>query len=316
MRVRAARHAYACERLAANEACACWPGRPCFRANAMLQYAGVFMRLSMPHLDWRRLLATWAVLAFAVSGFGIDVNSLQPEGYLSDFAHVVDAQSKQQIESYCYSVEHSLGVQVALVTIDTLDNRDIETVANQLFRHFGVGSKQGNQGVMLLLAVKDRKSRIETGYGIEPYLTDGFSGSILRSMRPELQAGNYGPALLTAAQAMAGQIAQGKGLAAPDGAIAPEGERAAPRQRSIPLPLILVGIFLLIWLFGRGGRSGRGGGGGFLTGMLMGGLLNSGRSRNWGGGGFGGWDSGGGGGGGFGGFGGGSSGGGGASSGW
>ena len=274
------------------------------------------MRMSVRHLDLRRLLGIWAVLAFAVCALPIDVNSLQPQGYLSDFAHVADAQSKQQIEDYCYRVEHSLGVQMALVTIDSLDNRDIETVANQLFRHFGVGSKQGNQGVMLLLAVKDRKSRIETGYGIEPYLTDGFSGSILRSMRPELQAGNYGPALLTAAQTMAAQIAQGKGLQAPDGAIAPEPRRAAPRQRSIPFPLILLGIFALIWLFGRGGRSGRGGGGGFLTGMLMGGLMNSGRSRDWGGGGFGGWNSGGGGGGGFGGFGGGCSGGGGASSDW
>jgi len=273
------------------------------------------MRVSMQPRD-SRLLGMLAVLALALSAAAIDVNSLQPQGYLSDFAHVVDAQSKQQIEDYCYRVEQSLGVQMALVTIDALDNRDIETVSNQLFRHFGVGSKQGNQGVMLLLAVKDRKSRIETGYGIEPYLTDGFSGSILRSMRPELQASNYGPALLTAAHAMAAQIAQGKGLQAPGDTITPEPRRAAPQGRSIPFPLILLGIFVLIWLFGRGGRrGGRGGGGGFLTGMLMGSLMNSGRSRDWGGGGFGGWNSGGGGGG-FGGFGGGSSGGGGASSDW
>jgi uncharacterized protein len=266
---------------------------------------------------YRRVSVIFLALTLAFAAQAVDVNSLQPQGYLSDFAHVVDASSKQQIESYCYRVEQSLGVQLALVTIDSLDGRDIETTANQLFRHFGVGSKQGNQGVMLLLAVKDRKSRIEVGYGIEPYLTDGFSGSILRSIRPELQANNYGQALLTAAHSMAAQIAQGKGLPPPDDTIAPEPRRTATRRTSIPFPLILFGIFLLIWLMGRGGRSGRGGGGGsFLTGMLMGSLMNSGRSRDWGGGGFGGWDSGGGGGGGFGGFGGGSSGGGGASSDW
>ena len=242
------------------------------------------MRTRVPH-SWLRHFAFLALFVASLQAAPVDVNSLKPEGYLSDYAHVVDAGSKHEIEAYCYRVEQSLGVQLALVTIETLNDRDIETTANQLFRHFGVGSKQGNQGVLLLLAVKDRKSRIEVGYGIEPYLTDGFSGSILRSISPQLRANDYGQALLTAARDMAAQIAQGKGLPAPDEAAAPERRRSAPRQRSIPFPLIIFGIFALLWLFGRGGRGGRGGGRGFLTGMLMGSLLNSGRSRGWGGGG-------------------------------
>lgn len=246
----------------------------------------------------------------------VDVDSLKPEGYVSDYAHVVDAQSKQQIEQYCYRVEQAVGVQLALVTLDSLEGRDIETVANRLFRHFGVGAKKGDQGVLLLLAIKDRQNRIEVGYGIEPYLTDGFSGSILRSMRPELQAGRYGPALYTAAQAMAQQIARGKGIAIPQEL---QPDRRPVRTRGgggIPFPLIILGLLFLFWIFGRGGRRGGGGGGGFLTGMLLGSMMGGGRSRDWGGGGFGGWNSGGGGGGGFGGFGGGSSGGGGASGNW
>jgi uncharacterized protein len=194
----------------------------------------------------------------------------------------------------------------------------METVANRLFRHFGVGSKQGDNGVLLLLAVNDRKSRIEVGYGVEQYLTDATSGTILRSIRPDLGAGNYGAAIYGAVQAIAARVAAGKGVAPPVASAAPVRKRATEHRQGIPLPLIVLGAFVLFWLLGRGGRSGRGGGGGgFLPGFMIGTLLGGGRGSGWGGGGgFGGWDSGGGGGGGFGGFGGGSSGGGGASSGW
>ena len=275
------------------------------------------MRNREPHLILRLACLLFFLGSF-VSLFGaLDINSLKPQGYLSDYANVVDAASKQRIEQYCYRVEQSLGVQLAFVTIDSLDGRPIEDTANKLFRHFGVGSKQNNQGVLLLLAIKDHQSRIEVGYGIEPYLTDGFSGSILRSLRPYLQAGDYGAALLQAAHDMAAQIARGKGLPAPADQQDQPRRQVARRGGGFPVPLVIFGLFLLFWLFGRGGGRRGGGGGGFLTGMFLGNLLGGRRSSGWGGGGFGGWDSGGGGsGGGFGGFGGGSSGGGGASGSW
>ncbi len=171
--------------------------------------------------------------------------------------------------------------------------------------------------MLLLLVIKDHKDDIETGRGIEPYITDGFAGSTLRAMREELRAANYGAALEAGAHAMAAQIAQGKGVAFSDSVPQPE-EPAPPvsvsRTRGIPGPLIIFGIFIVLWLLGRGAR--RGGGGGCLTGFLLGNLLGGG--PRWGGGGWGGGGFGGGsgGGGGFGGFGGGDFGGGGASSDW
>ncbi len=271
-------------------------------------------------------LAVCAALLSALCCFAINVDTLpKPTGYVSDLAHVVDEASKQQLESFCAAVEAQLGVQFAFVTVDSVDDRPIRDVALDISRKWGVGDRKTNQGVLLLLAVKDRKSDIETGRGIEPYLTDGFSGGTLRAMRPDLQAGNYGAGLITAAQEMANQIAQGKGI--PFSADLPQ-RRTAQRNRSrgsggFPFPLIVLGIFFLLWLFGRGGRRGGGmygggGGGNFLTGMLLGNLLSGGRrgggGSDWGGGGGFGGDSGGGGG--FGGFGGGDFGGGGASSGW
>lgn len=246
----------------------------------------------------------------------VDVKSLpKPTGYVSDLAHVVSAGDKQRLETLCTQVEQELGVQFALVTIDSIGDQPIRDFALDLGREWGVGSKKTDQGVLLLLVIKDHKSDIETGRGIEPYITDGFAGSTLRGMRPQLQAGDYGAALITAARSMAAQIAQGKGVTFTDNVQAAEREAHRPPQHHIPGPLIVLGIFLLILLLGRGGR--RGGGGGFWTGLLLGNLLGGG--RGWGGGGWGnggGFGGGSGGGGGFGGFGGGDFGGGGASSNW
>lgn len=275
-----------------------------------------------------RLCALVAIVTLlgsaSIARAAFDVDKLpKPTGYVSDLAHVVDPSQQEQLEAYCTKVEQQLGVQFALVTVDTLDGQPIRDAALDIARKWGVGIKKDNQGVLLLLSVKDRQSDIETGRGVEPYITDGFAGSTLRSMRPQLQSGDYGAALMTAARSMAGQIAQGKGIAFSDATVPDETPQSVPSHgRGIPFSLIVLGIFFLLWLVSRGGGRrgggyrGGGGGGGFLTGMLLGNLLGGGRGYgggSWGGGGFGGGS---GGGGGFGGFGGGDFGGGGASSNW
>ena len=261
------------------------------------------------------------MLCFASAGpADIDLNKLpNPAGYLSDFAHVVEPAQRDQIEAFCRKVEQQLHVQFALVTVDSIGDRPIRDVGLSIARRWGVGSGKTNQGVLLLLAIKERQSGIETGYGIEPYITDGFSGSTLRSMRPQLQAGNYGAALMDAARAMAAQIAQGKGVAFSEAGPPPgQPEPAAPTGR-IPFPLLLLGIFFLLWLLSRARKRGSyggvyRGGGAFGSGVLIGtGIGRGGSGGGWTGGGFGGGNWGGGG---FGGFGGGGFGGGGASGRW
>ena len=243
----------------------------------------------------------------------VDWKTLKPEGYVSDFAHVIDAQSKAALEQYCARVEQVTGAQMALVTIPTLEGEPIEDVANTIFRAWGVGQKGKNEGIMLLLVINDRRSRLEVGYGLEPILPDGFVGSILRDMRPALRNRQYGDAMMAAAQTIGSTIAKSKNVSLD--AQLPRRVRRSSGD-SIPWPVLLGGLFLVFWLLSAMGRGGRGGGGGFWTGLIIGNLMRGG--GGWGGGsggGFGGFDSGGGGGG-FGGFGGGDSGGGGASSNW
>jgi uncharacterized protein len=258
------------------------------------------------------LRVSFLLFLFAFAGAAVDWKALKPQGYVSDFAHVIDPASKAQLENYCATVEQATGAQMALVTIGSLESEPIEDVANTIFRAWGVGQKGKNEGILLLLSIGDRRNRLEVGYGLEPILPDGFAGSVLREMRPSLRQERYGEALMAAAETIGSTIAQSKNVTL--NAQLPRRVRPTTSD-SIPWPVIIGGIFLLIWLSRLGGPRGYGGGGGggFLPGLILGDMM----SRNsWGGrgsGGFGGSDSDGGG---FGGFGGGDSGGGGASSDW
>jgi uncharacterized protein len=261
----------------------------------------------------KKLVPVLALVCLSVAGaLAADVATLKPQGYVSDFANVVDAASRQQLEQYCASLEQASGVQLAIVTLPSLNGDPVDQVANDLFRKWGIGQKGGNNGILLLLSIGDRRSRLELGYGVEPAITDGLAGDVLRSMSPYLRAGRYGDALLEATGSIGTRISQAKDVlpAAP----APRPRQRRSREPSLPFGVVVGGIIVFIVLSGlmRGGRGGGGGVGGLLTGMLLGNMLGRGFGGR-GGGGFGGFDSGGGG---FGGFGGGDSGGGGASGSW
>jgi uncharacterized protein len=249
---------------------------------------------------------------FASAGAAVDWKALKPQGYVSDFAGVIDPASKSQLEAYCGTVESSTGAQMALVTIATLAGEPIEDVANTIYRAWGVGQKGKNEGALLLLVIADRRNRLEVGYGLEPIVPDGFAGSVLREMRPALQKQSYGEALMAAAETIGATVAKAKNVTLTTQL--PRRIRATPTDRIPWSPIFGAIFFLLLFLFRGGPRGyGGGGGGGFLSALILGNMMSRGSWGGRGSGGFGGPDSGDGG---FGGFGGGDSGGGGASSGW
>ena len=255
-------------------------------------------------------LSVVAALAAAAAG-AVDWAGLKPQGYVSDFASAIDSGSRQQLETYCGVVERSTGAQIALVTIASLEDEPVADVANTIFRAWGVGKKGANEGILLLLSIQDRRSRLEVGYGLEPILPDGFSGSILREMRPALRQQQYGEAMLAAASTIGQAIAAAKHVSLN----APLQRKIRPAvSDAIPWPVVIGGIALLIFLMRRGAPRGYGGGGGggFLPGLILGNMMGRSTWGSNGSGGFGGYDSGDS----FGGFGGGDSGGGGASSDW
>ena len=262
---------------------------------------------------WLRLGACLVLSASA--GWAVNWAAYKPEGFVSDFAKVIDPESKTRLERYAAEVQRAAGVQMAFVTIPSLEGEPIEDVANTIARAWGVGQKGGNEGLLLLLSIQDRRSRLEIGYGLEPILPDGLSGSVLREMRPALRQQQYGQALIAAAQTVGETVAKAKNVS-----ITETLPRRIPRTSTdwIPWPLIIGAFFLFAWLMRSGrprGYSGNRGwrGSGLLPGLILGNLMNRGTWGSRGSGGFGGYDSSDGG---FGGFGGGDFGGGGASSDW
>jgi uncharacterized protein len=244
-----------------------------------------------------------------------------PTGYLSDFAEIVDAASADSITSLARELEEKTGAEIAVVTLRDLGGETIDPAATDLFAQWGIGKKGKDDGILVLLALAERKVKIETGYGVEGILPDGKCGAIIRRvMGPDLSAGRYGPGLLAGARAIAGAVAAEHGVTISGSTRPPEG---GARGAEAPAWLLLLIFIMVLLLFSTIARTAaRMGGMGpyqdWRTRRRGGNDPFGGFGGGWGGmGGFGGGGSGGGGGGGgFGGFGGGGSGGGGASGGF
>jgi uncharacterized protein len=245
------------------------------------------------------LLIVSAVLIFAFAASAEPISQLHPADYVNDFAHVLNQETIAQLDDICRQIDQKAHAQIAVVTINSLDGSDIESYAADLYKKWGIGYKSTNRGVLILLAVKDHRYRIEVGYGLEPILPDGKVGGFGREAVPLLKQNEYAGALLLMTSRVAEVIAKDAGVeltgARPEAPVQeePSSRPSAPRIFWI-IFIILIVLFtplrrLVFWWLLLGGRGGGWGGGG---------------------GGFGG------GGGGFGGFGGGSSGGGGASGSW
>jgi uncharacterized protein len=239
------------------------------------------------------------LIAFAVSpASGRELP--RPRGYVNDFANIIDSQRASQIEAACSSIQKSTGVQIAVVTIDSLGAQSIDEAAYAFYKEWGIGEKGKDNGVLILVAKKDREVRIEPGYGLEGVLPDGLAGEIIRyDVIPRFRQGDYGAGLLAAVYKI-GKIVGGQVVTYPQ----------SPRHGTNIGGLIYLIFFLFIILSSFiGRRRGRLGGLGalwFLTGFGLGGSM---RGGGFSGGRSGGFSS-------FGGFGGGMSGGGGASGSW
>jgi uncharacterized protein len=271
-----------------------------------------------------RRKAVWSallLLVLSVAALAEKIDDIQPQGYVTDLAGVINPATRQKIESLATEVQQKTGAQIAVVTVNSLEGQTRDDYAVALYKHLGIGTKGKDNGVLILIAPKDRQYKIEVGYGLEPVINDARAGDVGRDMVPDLKKADYSAAALAGATGVAQFIAADAGVQ-----LTGIPQRAArPPTHEAPwwLPFVLFGgFFLLIRALsraGRGGgpRSGSGGGmGNALPWLLLGNAMGRGGS-SWGGG-FGGSSGGwgGGGGGGFGGFGGGMSGGGGAGGSW
>lgn len=133
--------------------------------------------------------------------------------YIVDTAGMISAEDAAQITVIGTELRAKTKAEIVVVTVSTLGGADIEGYANELFRSWGIGNAQMNNGVLLLIAKDDRAFRIEVGYGLEGAITDGYAGSVLDAMKGEFRKENYSPAILTAYITLAQKAAAEYGVA-------------------------------------------------------------------------------------------------------
>jgi uncharacterized protein len=237
---------------------------------------------------------------------------------VNDFAHVIDPDSAAAIDKMSRALKSASGDVVVVATVPDIDGYgDIREYANKLFENHGkgIGDKAKDNGLLIVLAMKERQVRVEVGYDLEQWITDGFAGETSRLvMAPAFRIGDYGTGLRAGTARIVARIAEGRNVTLSEVPLPREVQAPADSPTSFVVPLLVFFAILMISRIGRRRgpgirRWGRGGWSGWSSGV---GPFGGG----WGGG-FGGGGGGGGGfGGGFGGFGGGSSGGGGGGASW
>jgi len=232
----------------------------------------------------------------------------KPGTLVNDYANVLSAEQKQELENKLVTFNDSSSTQIAVAILKSVGDYDINEYAVELGRKWGVGQSGKNNGIMIVVAVGDRKISIQTGYGLEGALPDIYAKRIIdNDIKPNFRAGNYYAGLDEATTSI---IKYTRGEYKNDN---PKASSKKGGSGSIAIIIIIVIVIIIIMRKGGGGGSEVIGGRGASNALFWAMLFGSGGGRSsggWGGG------SSGGGGGGFGGFGGGSFGGGGSSGSW
>lgn len=187
------------------------------------------------------------ILAMIIGGAGISCTAYAytspgaPLGFVNDFAQIISDDAESQLTETLRAFTASTTNEIAVVTVPTIGDEYIEQYAVTLFEEWGVGSSEEDNGVLVLLAVQDRKIRIEVGYGLEGALPDSVAQRIITNeMVPSLAAGDYDTAVLRGTEAIIE---------------ATRGEYSAPNPSpymstlfDVAFPLFIFGSFVLQWI--------------------------------------------------------------------
>ena len=214
--------------------------------------------------------------------FSLDVPPL--DGPVNDYAHMFTTSEIQELNSYLYTIDRQSDLQIAVLTIPSLEGDNLESYSIRVAEKWQIGQKGKDSGVILVIVAQDRKLRIEVGYGLEDRITDAQSSRIIRSViAPQFKKREYGKGVLLGVKNLVG-------LALQDESLISDAVKESDRQSDDSIPLSLVIFLIIIFLFGSrfmpgglfwpllflssgrsGGYSGRGGSGGFGGGFSGGG---------------------------------------------
>ena len=238
------------------------------------------------------------VLLLVISGGGGALEIPPLKGRVNDTAGVLQRGTAGEIERYLAGVEGASGAQIVLLTVASLEGESLEYYALHTAESWGIGRAVSDNGALLLVAMREKKIRIEVGYGLESVLTDAMSGYIIREiMVPAFRAGNIEAGIAGGLQALGGAVTGDADISAEDI------RRSENRGGGDTLAPIFFIVFILIFMLSRMGgyrrfrRRGMSPASALFMGMALGSITRSRHGGGFsGGGGFGGGFSGGGGG--------------------
>jgi len=272
-----------------------------------------------------RSLFSFSLIIILLIGAALAQEAVFPKytGYVNDFAKVIDSAAQAKLENLCRDLEKKTGAELTVVTVQSTEPLDTKTYVVKLFEKWGVGKKGKDNGVIILLAMEQKRVEVEVGYGLEGILNDAKVGELIdREMMPNLKKGDFSGALNNLAAAVSAEIEKQP---------SEKGKKRSQEQALDIYIILIIGFLMLLSIFMRRGIVNLIGGvlgavfgyyytqslWGLIIGAAIGFFLGSaGMFGGWWGGGWGGGFGGGRGVGGWGGFGGGRSGGGGAGRNW
>lgn len=216
--------------------------------------------VTIPALVLRILIA---LMAMALSLAGTMARAeipARPKGPVLDAASVIPDAEEAALDAKLRTYTQSTGRALLVVTVPSLDGEDVATYANNLGHTWGLGGKESDQGLILLVAPTERKVRIEVGYGLEGYLPDVLAGRIIREqITPKFKAGDLPGGINAGIDAIITQLnrdpADAKAVA--EAAAAAQAQRSSNSDGGIGSAILwVIFMIVLISIFSRRGRRG------------------------------------------------------------
>ncbi|OJF76620.1 MAG: hypothetical protein BKP49_06345 [Treponema sp. CETP13] len=206
------------------------------------------------------LLVIFLGLFFITIPFYAEPQVPTQTAWVMDTAQVMSETERAQLEQYLVNLDTQTGIQIAVYTVNSLEGYSLEDYSMAVAENWQLGQKNADNGVLVFVAMNERKIRIEVGYGLESSLTDAKSGLIIRKViAPYFQDGQYSAGIIAGVQTIA-NVVVGENAGYVDTELAtsvPETESAAPSSGFSAIVLILFLILMLVNMSHRGAKSGK-----------------------------------------------------------
>lgn len=195
-----------------------------------------------------------AMLCFCQVAFADEISNPAPQTdiYLTDGAGMLSADAKDQLLTASKDLHEQTGAQFVIVTVPSLNGQSIEEYSNDLFNNWGIGDKDKNNGVLLLISKDDKKFRIEVGSGLEGTLTDAYCNNELSILKDNFKKGDFDTGVLTVSKDICSSVSSGEEVTS-------NSHKLTEMQKEILLVVVILLIIIILFLFSSSGSSSSGG---------------------------------------------------------